>query len=140
MRLFFDTSALAKRYVQERGSAQVQDLCEQADAILLSIICLPELISTLRRLVGEGRINPQDYHEVKQSILADLNDMDVHPISPEVMGHAVRCLGNYPLRAMDAIHLGCAPASESEGFVSADRRQIEAARGEGLNVIEVISS
>ena len=136
MRLFFDTSALAKRYVQERGSVQVQEICEQADTILLSIIGLPELIATLCRLVREGRINPQGYHEVKQSILADLNDMDVYPISPEVMGHAVRCLENYPLRAMDAIHLGCALASGSEGFVSTDRRQIEAARGEGLNVIE----
>jgi uncharacterized protein len=137
MRLFFDTSALAKRYVQEQGSARVQNLCERADAILLSIICLPELISTLCRLVREERINPHDYHNVKQSILADLGDMDVYPIGSEVMGHAIRCLENHPLRAMDAIHLGCALVSEPDAFVSSDRRQIEAARGEGLNVIEV---
>ena len=137
MRLFFDTSALAKRYVKEQGSAQVQELCEQADAILLSTICLPELISTLCRLVREGRIDLHDYHRVKQSILADLSDMDICPIGPEVMGHTLRCLEKYPLRAMDGIHIGCALTCKPDGFVSADRRQIEAARAEGLNVIEV---
>ncbi len=137
MKLYFDTSALAKRYVEEVGSARVQELCEQTSAIFLSIICLPELISTLCRLVREGRIDWRDYRQVKQSILVDLGDMDICPIGPEVMKHTARCLENYPLRAMDAIHLGCALVREPDGFVSADRRQIQAARAEGLNVIEV---
>jgi hypothetical protein len=34
----------------------VLDLCEQAGAISLAVICLPELISTLCRLVREGKL------------------------------------------------------------------------------------
>jgi len=33
MRVFFDTSALAKRYVEEEGSEQVRALCATADAL-----------------------------------------------------------------------------------------------------------
>ncbi len=38
---------------------------------------------------------------------------------------------------MDALHLGCALAYEADVFASADRRQIEAARGAGLKVVDV---
>jgi hypothetical protein len=138
MRIFFDTSALIKRYVEERNSARIQGLCEQADAIVLSIICLPELISTLCRLVREGRVDQSVYHRIKHSVLTDLGEMDICPISAEVMAHSVRCLENHPLRAMDAIHLGCALACAPDCFVSADRRQVEAARAEGLTVMDAI--
>ena len=51
MRVFFDTSAFVKRYVEETGSVQVLDLCLQADTLVLSVILLPEVISTLCPLV-----------------------------------------------------------------------------------------
>ncbi len=37
MRLFFDTSAFAKRYIKEDGTKWVLDLCEQAGAIGLAV-------------------------------------------------------------------------------------------------------
>ena len=137
MRFFFDTSALVKRYVEENGSDQVQALCDQAESIVLSIICLPELISALCRLRREACVTPEDYQYIRQMIVMDLADMDICPITPDVMRHTLRCLENHPLRAMDAIHLGCALASAPDDFVSADQRQLQAARAEGLNVIEV---
>ena len=51
MKIFFDTSAFVKRYATEPGSDDVMDLCRQADSLALSIICLPEMVSTLRRLL-----------------------------------------------------------------------------------------
>jgi hypothetical protein len=41
------------------------------------------------------------------------------------------------VHALDAIQLGCALAYAPDLFVSSDRRQIKAARSEGLTVIEV---
>jgi len=52
MRVFFDTSALTKRYVEELGSEQVRALCAEADALGVSILVVPELISTLCRLAS----------------------------------------------------------------------------------------
>ncbi len=47
MRIFFDTSALTKRYVEEEGSEQVRALCIEADTLGVSVLLVPELISTL---------------------------------------------------------------------------------------------
>ena len=74
MRVFFDTSALTKRYVEEVGSEQVRALCAEADALGVSVLVLPELISTLCRLVREGRLSSEDYRSLKFAVQADLSD------------------------------------------------------------------
>lgn len=56
MKVFLDTSAFAKRYVLEEGSDNVVALCRQADNLIVSVICLPELMSTFSRLVREKKL------------------------------------------------------------------------------------
>lgn len=137
MRVFFDTSAFAKRYIQEAGSQQVLALCDQADTLAVSVICLPEMVSTLSRLMREAKLSDGQYRATKKLILADLEDVDMCEITPSVMANTLRFLEHNPLRAMDAIHLGCAVAYQSDVFVSADRRQIGAAVQIGLNTVDL---
>jgi len=137
MKVFFDTSAFVKRYVNETGSQQVIDICQNANALALSVICLPEIISTLRRLVREDKLSEEEYSQLKKSISTDLEDVDIIEIMPEVMSRVISCLETHSLRAMDAIHLGCALAYAPDQFVSSDQRQIQAARAIGLTVLEV---
>ena len=59
MRVFFDTSALAKRYVDEVGSEQVRDALRRGGCPGSQCLALPELISTLCRLVREGRLSEE---------------------------------------------------------------------------------
>ena len=66
MRVFFDTSAFVKRYIEEPGTDKVTEICTQADVLVLSVICLPEMISTLNRLVREGRLAPHDYRKIRK--------------------------------------------------------------------------
>lgn len=134
MRLFLDTSAFVKRYVAEAGSDEVLARCEGADELGLSVICLPEVVSTLRRLVREGRLAEEGYQVIKGRMLEELADVDLCDITPEVLGHAVRALERSSLRAMDSLHIGCALAYRPDLFVSADLRQLEAARAAGLPV------
>ena len=51
MLVFFDSSAFAKRNVQESGSDLVADWCERADEIGLAAIALPEIICSSRDVV-----------------------------------------------------------------------------------------
>jgi predicted nucleic acid-binding protein len=53
------------------------------------------------------------------------------------MANTIRFLEHNPLRAMDAIHLGCAVAYQPDVFVSADRHQIGAAAQIGLNTVDL---
>ncbi len=136
MRVFFDTSAFVKRYIEEPGTDKVIEICRQADDLVLSVICLPEMISTLNRLVREGKLSSHDYQRTRDLILTEIQDTEVCYVTPDVITRTIKCLENSPLRAMDALHLGCALLVEPDLFVSSDQRQIEAARREGLSVIQ----
>lgn len=137
MNIFLDTSAFAKRYVAEQGSEKVLALCEQADDLTVSIICMPELISTLSRLVREKRITNKEYQKLKRDATADLADADICQITPDVLTSAIKLLESNLLRAMDAIHVACALVVKADVFVSADLRQIAAAKKTGLKVADV---
>lgn len=137
MRVFFDTSAFVKRYVEEPGSKEVAEICMKAEHLALSIICLPEMISTLNRLVREGKLTSDTYEHTRDLILREIEDVEICNLTPEAVARTIRCLENNQLRAMDGIHLGCALTTEPDLFVSSDRQQIEAARREGLEVMEV---
>lgn len=137
MKVFLDTSALAKRYVAEQGSDQVLAVCQRADSLVISVICLPELISTLCRLVREEKLASAAYRALKGGMMANLADVDICEITQEVLASVVSLLELHPLRAMDGLHVACALASAPDAFVSADHRQISAARKAGLSVIDV---
>ena len=42
LNVFFVSSALAKRYIEEKGSDQVQAILSSAAALAVSVICVPE--------------------------------------------------------------------------------------------------
>jgi uncharacterized protein len=136
MRVFFDTSAFVKRYIEEPGTDKVIEICGQAEHLVLCVICLPEMISTLNRLVREGKLLTDDYQRTRDLILREIEDAEICYVTPDVVTRTIKCLESNPLRAMDALHLGCALIVEPDLFVSSDQRQIEAAKGEGLKVME----
>ena len=137
MKVFLDTSAFAKRYVTEQGSDKVIALCLKADILVVSVICLPELISTLSRLVREKTLAKADYRKLKQDAMTDLADVDICNITSEILAAVVSLMESHPLRTMDALHVACALAVIPDVFVSADHRQLSAARKAGLKTIDV---
>ena len=137
MKVFLDTSAFAKRHVAEQGSDKVLAMCQQADSLVVSVICLPELVSTLSRLVREKKLTKAAYLSLKGDVMADLADVDVCQITPEVLASVITLLELNPLRAMDALHVACALACKPDVFVSADHRQLSAARKAGLKIVDV---
>lgn len=137
MKLFLDTSAFAKRYVAEHGSDKVIALCLKADSFVISVSCLPELISTLSRLVREKKLSKAEYRKLKGDAMTDLVDVDICHITSEILVSVISLLESHPLRAMDALHVACALAVKPDIFVSADHRQLSAARKAGLKIVDV---
>ncbi len=137
MRVFLDTSAFAKRYVAERGSDKVIDLCQRADDLTVSVICLPELISALSRLRREKKLDSANYHRLKNDAVADLADAGICQLTEHVLASVVSLLEQNSLPAMDAIHVACAIAVKPDVFVSGDREQLATARRAGLKIVDV---
>ena len=137
MRVFFDSSAFVKRYIREEGTDTVLSWCDQATELCLSGIALPEIISAFCRLSRDNRISPLQYSYLKTMLMTDICDAVIGDLTPEVIRHAIIGLENNVLRGMDAIHLGSARALQVDIFVSADKRQCDAAKQTGLQVVQV---
>ncbi|NOT11708.1 MAG: type II toxin-antitoxin system VapC family toxin [Methylococcaceae bacterium] len=129
MLVFFDSSAFVKRYINESGTDQVLDWCDKATEIGLASIILPEIISAFCRLRRESKISEAQYRQLKSLLLTDIEDASLCDLAP-----TISALENNTLRAMDAIHIASAIIMKADIFISADKRQCEAAVQTGLRV------
>ncbi len=137
MKLFIDSSAFAKRFIEERGSQEVEALCARADELGLSILCVPEIISALNRRLREKDLTKLDYTKAKQHLSQDVRDADIIHLTQEVIQSGIQLLETNPLRTMDALHVACAIAWKTDLFVSSDHRQLAAAKNAGLKTKQV---
>jgi len=137
MRIFFDSSTFAKRYIEEPGSEKVENLCAQATMLGVSSICLPEIISGLCRLRRDSILTKNQYEATKEALLRDFEDIEVCNITPTVIGQTIQILEINTLRTLDALHIGCASEWKADVFVSSDLRQVEAAKKTGLKTVKV---
>ena len=133
MKLLVDSSAFAKRYVQEYGSEEIDVFLQRASELALCIILLPEIISGLNRRLRGQILSTEDYRKVKSQLLEDVSDATVIQITPAVISHSVKLLENNILRAMDSFHVACALEWQADLFVTADKRQFMAAKNAGLS-------
>jgi predicted nucleic acid-binding protein len=137
LNVFLDSSALAKRYVQESGSDRVEEILLSASSLGVSMVCLPEVVSALCRRHRERKLSRQQYLKAKLSLFEDLRDSSMINITEQVVERAVDLLERWPLRSSDSLHVASAAEWDADLFVSADERQCAAARGYGLRVEKI---
>jgi len=132
LKLYLDTSALLKRYIQEADSETVMRRCAKADRVHLSALCVPELISGFQRLKREKKIGEDVYSVLKQEFALDAEQAMVVEPNKDVLREAVLCIERTGVRTLDAIHIATALKLGSDLFMTADRAQGEAAKTMGL--------
>lgn len=132
MKVFFDSSSFAKRFIQEEGSETVDLICQEAKALGLSVICFPEIVSALNRKLREKNFNRQSYVKIKHQLAEDIRDIQVVNLLPAVIEQSILLLESNVLRSLDALHVACAMEWQTDLFVSSDTRQIRAAENAGL--------
>lgn len=135
MKTFLDSSAFAKRFIEEEGSEDVESLCFHASELGLSVICVPEIVSALNRRLRENLLTRAQYGVAKKQLLNDVRDADIIQLTPSVLAAAVHVLETNPVRTMDALHIACALEWKAELFASADARQLAAAQRAGLKTL-----
>ena len=133
---YFDASALAKRYVREKGSVKVRRLLSSgvpATSRLSSV----EIASALARRAREGSISDEQRERALAVLDADVSAMLVIELTPAIVTRAQTLLKRHTLRAGDAIHLASCLHLQEElqdeaTFHAFDDRLTAAARLEGL--------
>ncbi|QJW98462.1 type II toxin-antitoxin system VapC family toxin [Frigoriglobus tundricola] len=142
---FFDTSAFAKHYRNERGTAKVDALLDEPGSHnFISNLGIIELHSILARLTRSGEITAGDFHLVRGKFLADIASglWKVIPVTTAHFYHAQQLLVrrglSHGLRTLDAIQLAVALVNDVlpiDAFVSADSNLCSVAAVERLTVI-----
>jgi predicted nucleic acid-binding protein len=136
--LFADSSALAKRYIADEESDDLDKLLEGATSLAVSVLCLPEIISALCRRRRERFVTSAQYAAVKSALESDLTDATIIQMIDDVIISSIRILESTPLRASDAIQISSALVWRADTFVSSDARQCAAAKANGLEVVRLL--
>lgn len=135
--MFLDSSALAKRYVEEPGSDRLEQILSSASALGVSVICVCEVVSALCRRRREGMLSAQEYLKARSAFLEDVADSSLINVTDAVIARAMALLERWPLRSSDSLQAASAAEWNADLFVSADERQCAAARSAGLPVEEL---
>jgi predicted nucleic acid-binding protein len=139
---YFDTSALVKRYVRERGSAQLVSLIDRYD-FLSSAITPVELISVLSRKTRDGELSAADFSLTLTRIGSERVRCELVEVDEGVLNRAEEVVqGTVAVRALDAIHIASlmmfeAAAGVRVSLITGDGRQRDAAEQMRLDVVWV---
>ena len=143
---YLDTSALVKRYAQERGTIWILSLTDvTAEHDLYTVrVTGPEMIAALFRKARTGEISPDEASRSAENFRADWRGQyQIVEVTALVADKAMELAEKYGLRGYDAVHLASAVALQqmreamelpSLIFVSADAQQRETAAVEGFPV------
>lgn len=141
---FLESSALAKLFVQERGSQKLIQLIEplaQAQKVVASVSVL-EVHSAIRRRQRAGDIPPALATETLHLVVSEFAQMTEQPINAAVIDRGRELIDKHSLRALDALQLGaCCTVRAVTGitdivFVASDHALLAAAESEALQTMD----
>jgi len=132
VKLAFDPSALVKRYLDERGRDAVQALLEQASQVAVAAHCKAEIVSAFARNQHDGVMPAGEVLRLVGLLHADFDDFERVELDRRVETLTLALLLRHRLRAMDALHVAAAQQAGVDLFITADRRQAQAAAASGL--------
>lgn len=139
MSVYVDTSALAKLYVNEAGSAAFQQYAAQLGSAYISRLAVVEFRSMLARRLRANMLTGADQLAARGLFEADIARglWDVVPVDDQHVVDAAAMidrLGASPLRTLDAIHLAVAQGLGAKEFATGDQVLATASLAIGLRV------
>lgn len=139
--LFFDTSALVKRYYEESGTETVDSLVESEDRkVVLTTIAVIETVSAFRRKYNRNDIPEAVLDQLLSSFFDEaLADFLIVPTEEIRFEHSLDLILEDDLRTLDSLQLSAALAVDEQvadfAFVCADRELVSVAESKGLETI-----
>ena len=139
---YFDTSALIKRFVNEKGSGLVQSILQRRDPIATAKIAYAEIFAGLTRKLREGHVSRSEYDRTCRQVERDWPAYLRVELQDSTLLLARDLIQRHPLRGFDAVHLASAVSLKSAlgeeiTFAAADERLLRAAQAEKLDALNV---
>ncbi|HMA95950.1 MAG TPA: type II toxin-antitoxin system VapC family toxin [Polyangiaceae bacterium] len=140
MIVYFDTSALVKRYIHESDSNTVIEHWRNAQLAVSSQLLYAEMIATFARKRREQPTSAMLIDSAEQTFRNDWQTLHRILLDDIVNQWVDRLLVRHSLRGADAVHLGSALrlrdiVQTEVVFACADRELVKAANAEGLATV-----
>lgn len=126
--VYLDTSALAKLYVQETESDELDSALVGRHDLFVSELTLTELTSALARRIREGAIEAAVGRSIYQQVFRDIQAGEYRLLDLTSATHreAERLLFTMglqaPIRAADSLHLATAALAEVRALITYDQQ------------------
>ena len=143
--IYFDSSALAKRYVKETGSETVNALLLSQKTIVTSKLSYPEILSAFMKKHRAGELTEKPLRSVVDQFESDWNCFFIIEFHDDLLPILKALISKYPLKGADTVHLSSAlwlkqTTLEDVKFVCSDLNLLKAAESEKLPVINPVRS
>ena len=138
--VYFDTSALAKWYLNESFSAHVERYLMENGPVVITDLTVVEMRSLLARRRREKQFNPKMENRVFSTFEDDIRRgfLIRHAIPATTAAGAVNLIStlpDVPMRTLDAMHLVVAREIDASILATADRIMAAGAHEMGFSVI-----
>ena len=134
--VYCDASALAKVYLREPDSKDIDSLLAGRRDVIISELTITEVISSIARRRREGAIPATTAAQIRGTILADLEAGSFlrSDLTPETHREAEKLLlaASVALRTLHALHVAGAVLARAASVAAYDRRLREGAASVGL--------
>jgi uncharacterized protein len=132
---YFDTSALVKLLVDdEHGGATVTQLWTSSTVVVCAEIGYVEGRAALGAAHRAGRLTSAGLRDARESFESLWTQLDVVPVTTELVRQAADLAESAKLRGYDAVHLAAALIVPVDTLASSDAKLREAAADHGLHV------
>lgn len=138
--IYFDSSALVKRYLKEDGTDMVRGILEKSPIIATSKLAYPEMISAFARKYKAGDLSKDKMDQAVGRFEEDWKYLLIIEIQDELLPIMKKTIKKYFLKGADGIHLSSAfwlqhTLKEEIIFVASDIHLLKAAQAEKLKII-----
>jgi predicted nucleic acid-binding protein len=138
--IYFDTSALAKWYLNESRSDEVERYIQKHGPVAISELTVVEMRCLLARRRREREIDSRIENQVFAIFKEDMRQHSLicHPLPDELAAGAVNLLSvlsDLPLRTLDTLHLVIAKEIQTRVLVTADKVMAAGGKAMGFSVV-----
>lgn len=141
---FFDTSALAKKYLIEDGTEAAIEIFAKAEYVFISALTEVEIIGAIERAKWTRRITSPDYRQATYECEQDLTKANLTKVGVDeaIIQLGKKYVRQHRLRTADSIQLATALLASKKlngdiHFICSDQTLLDAARLERLPCVDV---
>ena len=139
--VYFDSSALIKRYVLETGSDLVDRIVARHKPQGTTRLTYVEVHAAFARRKRERLLSAADYNKIVREFETDFEAFGRIEVRAEIVNSAKDLSIQHGLKTLDSIHLASAlrfgkQIGKPIMFVSADQQLLKAAHTAGLRIID----